>query len=77
MKTIQVMGPGCPKCQKLAENAKEAAETLGIEYELVKITDIKEMMQYGVMTTPSLAVDGVVKAVGKVSSVDEIKAFLS
>lgn len=77
MKTIQVMGPGCPKCQKLAENAREAAEALGIEYELVKIADIKEMMQYGVMTTPSLAVDGVVKAVGKVSSVDEIKAFLS
>lgn len=77
MKTIQVMGPGCPKCEKLAENAAEAAQALGVEYELVKIADIKEMMSFGVMTTPALAVDGEVKVVGKVPSVDEIKKFLS
>ena len=77
MKTIQVMGPGCPKCEKLADNATEAAQALGLDFELVKIKDIKEMMQFGVMTTPALAVDGVVKAVGKVPSVEEIKTFLS
>lgn len=76
MKTIQVMGPGCPKCEKLAENAAEAAQALGMEFELVKIKDIKEMMKYGVMTTPALAVDGVVKVVGRVPDVDEIKTML-
>ena len=77
MKTIQVLGTGCPKCEKLAEVAEAAAKALGIEYELVKVTDITEIMTFGVMMTPALAIDGEVKVVGKVPSEDEIKALLA
>ena len=74
---LQILGTGCPKCKKLAENAAAAAEALGIEYELEKITDINEIMKFGVMMTPALAVDGEVKVVGKVPGPDEIKSMLS
>jgi small redox-active disulfide protein 2 len=77
MKQIQILGAGCPKCRKLAENAEAAVNELGIEYQVVKITDINEIMKRGVMMTPALAVDGKTKSVGKVLSVDEIKALLS
>ncbi len=77
MKKIQVLGTGCPKCKKLAEMVDAAAEEMGIEYELVKVTDINEIMAFGVMMTPALAVDGQVKVTGKVPSSDEIKALLS
>ena len=77
MKKIQILGTGCPKCHKLAENAKSAATALGLEYELVKITDIDEIMKFGVMMTPALAVDGVVKVVGKVPSPEELKPLLA
>ena len=77
MKTIQVLGTGCPKCEKLAEVAEAAAKALGIEYELVKVTDITEIITFGVMMTPALAIDGEVKVVGKVPSEDEIKALLA
>lgn len=76
MKKIQVLGTGCPKCKKLAENAEAAAKALGLAYELVKVTDITEIMKLGVMMTPALAVDGKVKVVGKVPSPDEIKTLL-
>jgi small redox-active disulfide protein 2 len=75
-KTIQILGPGCPKCQKLSEEAEKAAKELGLEYEIVKVKDIKEIMKYGVLTTPGLAVDGKVKAVGKVLDAQKIKEFL-
>ncbi|MBN1125034.1 MAG: TM0996/MTH895 family glutaredoxin-like protein [Sedimentisphaerales bacterium] len=77
MKKIQILGTGCPKCKKLAENAESAAKDLGIEYELEKVTQINDIMKMGVMVTPALAIDGVVKAAGKVVSSDEIKAMLS
>lgn len=77
MKKIQVLGTGCPKCKKLAENAEAAAKELGIEYELQKVTDINEIMTFGVMITPALAVDGEVKVVGKVAEVSNIKEMLS
>ena len=77
MKKIQILGTGCPKCTKLAENAQAAARELGIEYELVKITDINEITNFGVMMTPALAVDGDLKSTGKVLSADDIKKFLS
>ncbi len=77
MKKIQILGTGCPKCRTLAENAEAAAKSLGIEYELVKVTDINEIMQFGVMMTPALAVDGEVKSAGKVLSTDDIKKALS
>ncbi len=73
MKKIQILGTGCPKCKKLAENAEAAAKELGIEFEIEKVTDINEIMKFGVMVTPALAVDGEVKAVGKVLSPGEIK----
>jgi small redox-active disulfide protein 2 len=77
MKKLQILGTGCPKCQKLTENTEAAAKALGIEYELVKIKDIAQIMAFGVMMTPALAVDGVVKVSGKVPSVDEIKKLLA
>ena len=77
MKTLQILGTGCPKCKKLAEHAETAAKALGLEYQLVKVTDINEMMSFGVAFTPALAVDGVVKVAGKVASIDEIKTLLA
>lgn len=77
MKTLQILGTGCPKCKKLAENTEAAAKSLGVEYQLVKVTDINQIMGFGVMFTPALAVDGVVKVAGKVASVDEIKTLLA
>ncbi|MBP7050646.1 MAG: TM0996/MTH895 family glutaredoxin-like protein [Phycisphaerae bacterium] len=77
MKKLQILGTGCPKCKKLAENADAAAKALGIEYDMVKVTDINEIMKFGVMMTPALAVDGQVKVVGKVPSPEEIKKMLA
>jgi small redox-active disulfide protein 2 len=74
---IQILGTGCPKCQKLTENTEAAAKELGLEYELVKIKEINQIMAFGVMMTPALAVDGVVKSSGKVLSPDEIKKLLA
>ena len=76
MKKIQILGTGCPKCKKLMENAEAAAKQLGIEYEIERVADINEIMKFGVMMTPALAVDGQVKSVGKVISPDEIKKML-
>ena len=77
MKKLQILGTGCPKCKKLAENVETAAKALGIEYTIEKVTDISEIMKFGVMLTPALAVDGVVKAVGKVPEPDALKALLA
>ncbi|HUV63864.1 MAG TPA: thioredoxin family protein [Sedimentisphaerales bacterium] len=77
MKKIQILGTGCPKCRKLTENAEVAAKELGIEFALEKVTEINEIMKFGVMMTPALAIDGQVKTVGKVVSPDEIKKMLT
>jgi small redox-active disulfide protein 2 len=77
MKKIQILGTGCPKCQKLAANAEQAAKGLGIEYEIEKVTDIQKIMNSGVMMTPGLVVDGNIKSTGKVLSIEEIKKLLS
>ncbi len=76
MKKIQILGTGCPKCTKLSENAENAARELGIEYEIEKVTDITDIMNFGVMMTPALAVDDEVRVVGKVASVEEIKIMI-
>jgi small redox-active disulfide protein 2 len=76
MKKIQILGTGCPKCKKLAENAEIAAKEIGIEYELEKVTKIGDIMKFGVMITPALAIDGSVKVVGKVPSVEQLKEML-
>jgi small redox-active disulfide protein 2 len=77
MRKLQILGTGCPKCKKLAENAEAAVKELGIEYELEKVTQINDIMKFGVMMTPALAVDGQVKLVGKVASPEQIKQMLS
>jgi small redox-active disulfide protein 2 len=77
MKDIKVLGPGCPKCRKLAKNTSAAADELGLACNVEKVTDITEIVGYGVMTTPALVVDGQVKSVGKALSVDEVKALLA
>ena len=76
MKKMQVLGTGCPKCQKLAEAAESAAQELGIQYEIVKVTDLDRIMELGVMLTPALVVDGQVKVSGKVPSVQEAKEMI-
>ncbi len=76
MKKIQVLGTGCPKCNKLAANADTAAKEMGIEYQLEKVTDINDIMDFGIMVTPALAVDGDIKVVGKVPKVDDLKKLL-
>jgi len=76
MKRLQILGTGCPKCKKLAENAEAAAKALDLDCEIEKVTDINEIMKFGVMITPALAIDGQIKAVGKVPSPDEIKQML-
>jgi small redox-active disulfide protein 2 len=74
---IQVLGTGCPKCRQLAENAQAAAQELGLEFELIKVTNINDIMDFGVMMTPALAVDGEVRVVGKVPQIADIKNLLS
>jgi small redox-active disulfide protein 2 len=73
---IQILGTGCPKCKKLAENAESAAKELGLTCEIEKVTKINDIMSFGVMMTPALAVDGNVKLVGKVATVEEIKSII-
>ncbi len=74
---IQILGTGCPKCKKLFEHAETAALALGIEHEIVKVSDIKEIMEFGVMMTPALAIDGVVKSAGRLLTVEDIKKLLA
>jgi len=76
VKQIKILGPGCRRCDQLAAAAKEAADEIGIEYQLEKVTDVAKFADYGVMMTPGLVVDGEVKSQGKVLSPDEIKAML-
>ena len=74
---IQILGTGCPKCKKLAEHAEAAAKALLLDFELEKIMDISQIIAFGVMTTPALVVDGEVKLLGMVPSVEELKKMLS
>lgn len=76
MKKIQILGTGCAKCEKLAANAKQAAENIGLDYELVKVSDLNDIMSFGVMTTPALAVDGKVLTTGKVPSPADIEKLI-
>jgi len=73
---IQILGTGCLKCEKLEANAKEAIKERTGVYEIEKISDIKRIMEFGVMLTPALAIDGQVKIAGKLLSVEEIKKLL-
>ncbi len=77
MKLIQILGPGCPKCEKLKKNAEEAVKAAGTEALVEKVTDIGQITSFGVMMTPALAIDGQVKAVGKVLSPEDIQKLLA
>lgn len=76
MKKIQILGPGCANCDRLAENARTAIQETGGDFELVKVTNLTEIASFGIMVTPGLAIDGDVKSSGKVLSVEEIKSLL-
>ena len=76
MKKLQILGTGCAKCANLAAATEQAAKTLGIDYELEKVTELNKIMTFGVIMTPALVVDGKVKLAGRVPSVEEIKKLL-
>jgi len=76
MKKLQILGPGCPKCIELGKRTEEAAKSLGLDYELEKVTELNQIMAFGVMMTPALAVDGEVKVVGQVPRLEEIKKII-
>ena len=73
---IQILGTGCAKCNALMMATEKAAQALGLQYELEKVTDLKQIMAFGVMTTPALVVDGKVKVSGKVPAVNELETML-
>ena len=77
MKRIQILGTGCTKCKMLTEHAEQAAQALGLEYTLEKVTDINDIIAFGVMATPALVVDGQIKVSGRVPTADSIKALLA
>jgi small redox-active disulfide protein 2 len=77
MKKIQILGTGCAKCQQLAAVTDAAARSLGLEYQLEKVTELPRIMSFGVMSTPALVVDGTVRLSGRVPSLDEAKRLLA
>lgn len=76
MKKLQVLGTGCPTCRKLAEMVADAATELGLDFELVKVTKMDEIAAFDIAATPALAVDGEVKVVGRLPTLDEIKEII-
>ena len=77
MKQLQILGTGCSKCQRLTEQVEQAAKELGIERSIEKVTDLQEIVSFGVMTTPALAVDGQVKVAGSIPSMEELKRLIA
>ncbi len=77
MKNILVLGSGCPKCKKLAQMVEEVATGMGIDYKVEKVTDINQIMSFGVMVTPALVVDGNLKLSGKLPGKEELEKLLS
>ena len=77
MKKIHVLGPGCASCEGLASDVKSLVDELGLECEIEKVTDVNEIVSFGVMLTPALVVDGTVKVAGRRPSIDELKAMLA
>jgi len=73
---IEILGMGCPKCKKLYENAQAAVKELNVQAEIVKVEDIQKIMDYGIMTTPAIAIDGEVRAAGRIPAPDEIKKWV-
>jgi small redox-active disulfide protein 2 len=73
---IEILGSGCPKCKQLEANAKKALEEAGKKADVVKITEIDKIIEYGVMSTPAIVIDGKVKAFGRIPEVKEIQGWL-
>ena len=73
---IEILGTGCPKCKKLTQNVEEAVTELNLNVEIIKVTDINDIMSYDVMMTPGLVIDNEVKSTGKVLGKEEIKKIL-
>jgi small redox-active disulfide protein 2 len=76
MKTLQILGMGCAKCLTLAQRTEEAAQALGLEYTIQKVTDLDTIVATGAMVTPALVVDGEIKVAGRVPTVDTLKTLL-
>lgn len=74
---IEIVGSGCPRCVATEKNVKEAIKQLGIQAEIIKVTDMKEFAKKGVMFTPAVIVDGQVKISGKIPTIEEVKRILS
>jgi len=74
---IEILGTGCPKCKKLTENVEAALKEKNIQAEIAKVTDIEKIMEYGVMTTPALAIDGKVVSAGRILTKDDIGKLIS
>jgi small redox-active disulfide protein 2 len=74
---IEILGMGCPKCKKLYENSQAAVKELNVQAEVLKVEDIQKIMDYGIMITPAIAIDGKVKAAGRIPAPDEIKKWIS
>ncbi|NYT00777.1 MAG: thioredoxin family protein [Methanocellales archaeon] len=72
---IKILGVGCPKCERVEENVKKVIDDIGIHAEVEKVTDIVDMMKYGVMMTPALVVNNETKCQGRVPSIEEIKGW--
>src|SRR6185503_3501072 len=77
MKKLQILGTGCSKCKSLTEQVELAAKELGIEHRIEKVTDLQEIVSFGVMTTPALAVDGQIKVAGNIPSIEELKRLIA
>lgn len=73
---IEILGTGCPKCKQLEENARKALADSGKKADIVKVTDISKITEYGVMSTPAIVIDGEVKSYGKINDIEEIKTWL-
>ena len=73
---IEILGMGCPKCKKLYENAQAAVKELNVQAEIVKVEDIQKIIDYGLMSTPAIAIDGEIKAAGRIPAPDEIKKWI-
>lgn len=74
---IKILGTGCPNCQRLEANVKQALQELNLEAQVEKVTEIQDIMSYGVMGTPALVLNGKVEAAGRIPDADELKKILS
>jgi small redox-active disulfide protein 2 len=77
VKTIMIYGPGCMKCQKAEEIVKQVVETSGVPVQVVKVSDVQAMVAAGIMSTPAVAVDGVVKLAGRIPKADEVREWIA